>query len=156
MFITTETFQETILGVQVDIHVTIMKNWETFIEFHLIKRNYTFDVNKWSRNGLNLLLHLFLGSYDDVEKYGFIDEDRTPHVTMPQKINIITQASRDIVQCFNRILQKHQQNMIDYAVWYKERPIQMQDYRGYIALITCKNIANKGMLAPGVTYDLIE
>jgi hypothetical protein len=153
-------FTLSLTDVPVEVDITVDQIFATTIDFTYFHSPYTFRVTKWSGNGLKYFLPLFFQyAPRDAVSFGSYDVVNDTYVgNSTQKMSCIVQACHDIMACLNKLILSMQREIIDYAVWYRER-IKGDEttlYSKYITVMTCHNIVHTSFMAGRVTYDLVE
>jgi hypothetical protein len=136
----------------------------TAINFNYGRREYEFDVTKWSGNGLSKLQKLFFAyAARDPDTFGerVVDDDGylvSRPLTSTQKRNIVFQASVDVMTTLSKIVTTHGRDVLDYAVWYRENKKFEAEmgYSSYITMRTCHCIVHQDFEAGSKTYELVE
>jgi hypothetical protein len=158
---TTITITTTIMGLKIDVKLTIWDNYLTSFDFTILGSPYTFVITKWSGRGFAKFGTLFFNASErDTQQFGTFGQssDGTVHFSMDaeQKLNMIKQGVKDILTCIDKICCHYQQSVLDYAVWYNEKHPEMDSYEQYITRVTCRAIAQVEFLAPNVNWDVVR
>ncbi len=155
------SFHADIMGVNVEVKVTIKGTYETNFDFSLHGMPYTFVITKWSRKGFAKLGTLFFNTTArDTTQFGTFTEATDGTVTFgmdtAQKLNLVEQAVKDIISTVDKIGRHYQRAVLDYAVWYREKHPELTTYQEYITSVACCSIVHVDFLAPNVTWDLVQ
>jgi len=147
----------------VDVQVEI--NNITTCNFFYLRHNYTFRITKWSGGGYWSFMEKFLPVYaiDAASrlKYGEVQRDpATGNEQMvqdqDQRVECLMQATKDIFDCLNDIIVKHQRSVVDYALWYREKQRDDDTYSHLITLVTCHCIVHSDFMYGNVNFDLVK
>lgn len=78
-------------------------------------------------------------------------------ITMQQKLNIVEQGCRDILECLNIFGQVHKRSILEYSIWYREKYVSAESsYSEYITLQTCHCVVRSDFLAPNIEWTLVK
>ena len=72
------------------------------------------------------------------------------------QVNIVKQAVIDVMRTIEKIVSIHGSGVVDYAVWYRERPTEIRDYSDAITHVACNKIVRIKFMAPSVTWALVQ
>lgn len=143
----------------IPVRFVIQNDYETFAHFNFFGDPYAFDVTKWRARGLrNLMINFLENRNVPVASFGQLDNDGLPtQVTPDQKMCIVIQAMKDVLQTVSQILLKHGRGILDYAVWYRENGPNDAGtpYQKYITEIACHCIVHTSFIAPRVDWELV-
>ena len=158
---TAQAFRTTVAGIETDVSVTVDNFYATMVDFHLHGRAYHFSIDAWRGRGIQKLLTFFHGHVTrDPANYGALVEsdngNREVRMTIPQRVNAVVQAVKDIMTCFEMIFQAHQRSIVDYAIWYREHGPRHETYSHHITKIACNCIIHSNFMAPDVVWNLVE
>jgi len=151
-----QTLHVTLIGNQVEVEVQIQATYLTILNFTFLTHPYTFQISKWRARGQAKFYTLFHEKVRNQNEFGCILDDGSVQKTQQQKINTVIQAVREFFHCLDQILRAHQRSVIDYAVWYRERPMADENYSTYITLLVCHCIVHTNFMYPSATYELVE
>jgi hypothetical protein len=146
-------------SILINYYITIKDSlYHACIDFSFNGRPYTFQVTKWAGTGFAYFLSLFHAYIPrDVNMFGSIGSDGSYLGHTQQKECCVIQACQDVMICLGRIYELHQWNIVDYAIWYRERyRPELNSYSRYITYITCCCIIHQSFMAGSVQYVLIE
>ena len=65
-------------------------------------------------------------------------------------------AVSDIMRTIENIVSIHGVGVVDYAVWYRERPAEPKDYSDPITHVACNKIVHIRFMAPSVTWTIVQ
>jgi hypothetical protein len=156
----TTTTTTTIMGVVIEVKLTIMGTYAATFDFTMHGSPYTFLITKWSGRGFAKFGTLFFkASERDPNKFGLFSEapDGTVSFSMDtaQKLNMIEQGVKDILACVDKIGCHYQRSVLDYAVWYREKHPEVDSYEQYITRAACCAIVHVDFLAPNINWDVV-
>ncbi|PNH10482.1 hypothetical protein TSOC_002812 [Tetrabaena socialis] len=136
------SFNATVLGVVVEVKLTIWATYAASFDFTMHGSPYTFVITKWSGRGFAAFGTLcFNASARDPHQFGTSSEaaDGTVSFSMDktQKLNMVEQGVKDILTCIDKIGCHYQRSVLDYAVWYHEKHLEVETYEQYITWAAC-------------------
>jgi hypothetical protein len=154
-------FSAVIMGVEVEVKLTIWDTFEATFDFSMQGSPYTFVIRKWSRQGFAKFATLFFSAAPrDAMIYGSFSEATDGHVNFSmdtaQKINIIEQGVKDILICIDKIGCHYQRCILDYAVWYRENHPETETYEQYVTRVACCAMVNAEFLAPNINWEIVR
>lgn len=148
----TTTITTTIIGVNVEVKLTIQDNYAVSFDFTLHGSPYTFVITKWSGHNFAKLSTLFFSASErDTYQFGRLDNMDTT-----QKLNLIEQGVKDILTCIDKIGCHYQHSILDYAVWYCDNHHEIDSYEKYITRVTCSAITQVLFIIPNINWDVIN
>lgn len=143
--------------VQVRVEVVIKRSWATFLHFTLLGQLYTFEVTRWRARGLSTFCNLLIQRFPD-GRFGTLDE----HGQLPADFGderrhaAVLQGCRDIMAVVNAIFVKYRRNVMDYAVWYREKHKETDTYEQYISLVACHCICHADMWGANMDWEIVR
>lgn len=151
-------FQNATLRVQLQI----MSNYRAVATFTYSNRPYTFEVTKWSGQGLARFLPLALVCRPD-PNLPMAADGTIPAVSQQQRVAIVIQGARDVLATIDTILTRHGRGILDYAVWHRENATTADrfyglegTYEAYVTLIACHAIVHMDFMAPNVQWAVVH
>lgn len=157
-----QTINVTLCGyiVPVDVRVWSFPQLKTTATFTYMHRPYEFEMTKWSGTGQASFLLRINEYYSNhptaPQSFGTVAADGTPTVDHNQRIAAAVRAAEDVFLTLNLILDVHGREILDYAVWYRERHPEVDTYAKLITLVTCHCIIHSDFLAGTVAYELVQ
>jgi hypothetical protein len=157
----TETFDSTILSTTVPVTVQVAVSYGATMEFTLLGRSYTFCVHKTGGRSTDCFIKSF-HSYTkrNVPAFGEVGINATGGVVVnmstTQKVAAVVQACKDIVICLDKIMSVYQGSVVDYALWYREKHPEFNDYSSLISLVTCHCIVHAGIMSPCIPCIVVK
>jgi hypothetical protein len=155
------SFRTAIMGVAVEVQLTIKTTYVASFDFTLNGSPYTFCITKWSGRGFAKFATLFFKATErDASQFGSFSEAPDGMVSYSmstaQKLNLIEQSVKDVLACVDIIGRKYNRSVLDYAVWYREKHTDMDTYELYITRSACCAIVHVDFLAPNVQWELVH
>lgn len=175
-------YQGHVLGNTTQISIEIDNSYKAEINFTLLGRQYSFTITSWKSRGLQRFLEAFHSKHDtpNSDLYGlmvqkangleFLEDNsdvsfnadgiaivgpNCKPMTTDNKLNAVEKACRDIMTCLNQIGQEHQRSILEYCVWYRERPLSWT-YPEIITCATANCVVHTNFMSPNVTWTLVE
>lgn len=155
------SFPSNLLGVDVEVKLTIAATYAATFDFTLHGTPYTFLVTKWSSKGFAKFGTAFFNAATrDTATFGTFAEaaDGTVSFSMTtcQKLNMIEQGVKDVLVCIDKIGRFYQRAVLDYAVWYRENHQEVDTYEQYITRTACCAIVHVNFLAPNINWEIVR
>lgn len=154
-------FKATIMGVEVDVTLTIAKTLVATFKYTMHGSPQEFKVTKWTGGGFHKFCLLFMNaSARNAAQFGSLitATDGKPRFQMDkmQKLNVIEQGVKDILTCVDQIARHYKRSILDYAVWYRENQLALDTYQQYITRLACCAIVHVNFLAPDISWPIVE
>eukprot|EP00047_Mylnosiga_fluctuans_P012099 m.270967 g.270967 ORF g.270967 m.270967 type:complete len:108 (-) comp40151_c0_seq1:192-515(-) len=96
------------------------------------------------------LLHNVYG-----DKFCSVNEDGVTNYTLQQKELALEQGIKDVIDAINGIFNLHDREMVDYAIYHREKYVSTDpepSYNEYITLIACHFLIHTEFMPPTVTW----
>jgi hypothetical protein len=129
-------------GIDVTVDYSIYVNYGCETSFSYLEKDINIDLIKCFNH--YDVVHYFREIYIDDNMFGNNDYSRDCEVTFNQKINIVIQIIKDIINYIDILLNTHQKRLQDYCTWYLDNNDKdsWDTYQTYIQFITCNSIIN--------------
>jgi hypothetical protein len=116
-------------------------------------------MSRWSRTGWAPFVPKFHLAHSSTTQFGSSKTDEngmiTFNITPNQLTCIIIEAARDVFKYLNVLLNNQRKQILDYAVWYRDRFPSPESYEEYIQLVTCHCIVHSQFLAGSVDWNVV-
>eukprot|EP00952_Eustigmatos_sp_NYUAD-ZCMA_P013949 54860-Eustigmatos_ZCMA.PRE.1 len=86
----------------------------------------------------------------DASHFGRMEEQDVSylfHMTS-QKLNVVLQAAKDVLQTVNMIFETHGRALVGYCIWYRYKHDSVETYAKYITRVACHNVIHAELSAP--------
>lgn len=148
-------------GIPCTVHVSVANTYAVTLDFLYHGKPYVFAVTTWSGSGQARFLRVFHDGTNprDEATFGRIEVDDVGELravpTVPQRREMVVQATIDVLANVDRVLKEHGRSAIDYAVWYREQNADEVPYARYIAKIAAEFIVHANFLAPAIPWHVV-
>ena len=145
--------------------VNIVVNWKKHADhsvkadFSYLGSSYEFAISHWKGKAFTNFQLSFHNAYTDISTYGSssIDDEGLPVVntTSDEKLNIVTKAVHDVFKYLDTLVCEHQQSILDYSCWYRERHFgDLSRYEAYIQMVTTHCIVQSEFLTGNIPWTI--
>jgi len=147
--------------------IEIKTSLKVCIHFLYLGRQYMFEITRWRCKPRRLEKLFHLAATRDHDRFGrYLPTEDHLEISSQQRIQLIFQAARDIVQCLNLIKNRHASEAPDYASWYHNhhseeknglhQPGQPNAYGKFITDITCECMVKHHFMKHSGGFPLFE